>query len=270
MTNFKDGVYDISNVAYHGSNAVSRSNLMDFKKSPYHYWYDKHNDDLPEEEDGKNLLIGNLVHTIVLEPSKFDETFHLITQKQRPARGTNPYDKMIEEAAGRLIITANELTLGQNIASAITKHDTAMNLLADTKVEQSIFWTHESGLQCKARPDAWRDNIIIDLKTTSDASFKAFQYSFLNYGYYLQGAMIKRALQSLNIDMTQFIVLCVEKKPPYAVGIYIMDGKSLERGEIEFDDLMFKLARCYETNDWPCYETQFMSLPDWYLTKESI
>jgi exodeoxyribonuclease VIII len=211
-----------------------------------------------------------LVHTLILEPSKLADEFYVISQKQRPARGTNPYDKMIAEAAGRNTITVSELTLSKNIAYAIHQNTTAMNLLSDTKVEQSIFWNHESGLQCKARPDAWRDNIVIDLKTTADASFKAFQYSFLNYGYYLQGAMIKRALNALDIDMTQFIVLCVEKKPPYATGIYIMDGKSLERGEIEFDALMHKLAQCYEKNEWPCYETQFMSLPDWYNNKESI
>lgn len=270
MTKYEDGLYEISNAEYHASDAVSRSNLMDFKKSPYHYWYAKHNDDMPEEEDSKNLLIGNLVHTLVLEPHKFNDEFHLITQKQRPARGTKPHETMIEEAAGRNIITANDLKLAESICNAVVKNETCVNLLTGCKIEQSIFWTHESGIQCKARPDAWRDNIVIDLKTTADASFKAFQYSFLNYGYYLQSAILKRALSSLNCELSQFVIICVEKKPPYAVGIYILDAAALERGEQEFDDMMFKLAQCYEKNEWPCYETQFMSLPDWYISKESI
>ena len=32
------GIYSISNEDYHNGPAISRSALMEFRKSPYHYW----------------------------------------------------------------------------------------------------------------------------------------------------------------------------------------------------------------------------------------
>ncbi|MDQ8040096.1 MAG: hypothetical protein REH83_06790, partial [Rickettsiella sp.] len=38
--NMEPGIYDISNEAYHQGPGISRSALMKFKRSPYHYWYE--------------------------------------------------------------------------------------------------------------------------------------------------------------------------------------------------------------------------------------
>ena len=49
-------------------------------------------------------------------------------------------------------------------------------LLSDGEIEKSFFWEDKgSQLIVKARPDILHENMIIDLKTISDASFNSFQ-----------------------------------------------------------------------------------------------
>jgi exodeoxyribonuclease VIII len=157
------------------------------------------------------------------------------------------------------------------MALRVKYNQEAGSLLRDCLIEQSIYFTHEkTGIQCKARPDAMAGGLVIDLKTTVDASMRAFQGSAVRYGYFLQAAIINEALKSINQPMEHFVFIPVEKIKPYCVAVYMADGESIEHGIKQFDELMIGLAKCLESNVWPGYGVRDLELPKYALFDEIL
>ena len=260
---FENGVFEMANDIYHSSEGLSRSALMEFKRSPYHYWYKYLNPEALPKEPTDAMILGNLIHTMVLEPDKFQEEF---VMKQKFDRRTNigkeGYGKYMMSLRGRIEITEQDLVIANAINKSIEEHDVASKLLQGCDIEKSIYFTHEpTGIQCKARPDAWINGLVIDLKSSKDASYRAFQGAAYAGGYFLQAGMIYCALRSIDVELKTFITLAAEKVPPYALGIYALDKEAIDFGVNQFDHLMESFDRCVQSNNWPGYPFQYMSVP---------
>lgn len=256
---FENGIHAITNEQYHSSEGISRSDLMRFKKSPMHF---KHKQSLKETP---SLIIGELVHALVLEPHFFNDRYIVNPGFNRKSKeGKAEYAQFQLASEGKKIIEGKIYAEASRIADSVNNHEFKQYLQQGYRVENSIYFEHEStGLQCKVRPDAWLGDVIIDLKTTADASFKSFQSSAYNYGYYLQAGMIKRALESLNKPIKNFIFVAVEKEAPYPIGIYKLDDEALQFGANEFDTLMIELNKYIQKNEFPDYGIQTLSIPAW-------
>lgn len=262
MIKYENGIHDISNNEYHSSAGISRSMLMDFKRSPYHYWHKHLSGYHQREESTPEMNLGSAVHTLVLEPEKFSQEFFVISQKTRPSKGTPPALKNIEAAAGRIILTPSEESHAKIMAARLQSETHAQSLLKDCRVEQSIYFTHKpTGLQVKSRPDAWLNGLAIDLKTSGDASYRAFQSSAMTYGYFLQTAFMAHALESVGETMESFVNLVVEKKSPYPIAVYMISDDALAYGLKQFDDLMMGLAHCLENDKWNGYGIRILEVP---------
>lgn len=292
-----NGIHDIPNEMYHGSSGVSRSALMELKRSPYHYWYKYLNPDREHEKPTPAMKLGELVHALVLEPNYFNERYvippdmhpvpkvallkDLVAELGKEA-GREEYE--IQKAQRDHIVELNEMVIAQfesladckeiiksemfmearALADAVMRDSMAQQLFTDMQPEKSIYFTHKgTGLQCKVRPDAWLGSIITDLKTCADASKHAFQAAAYKSGYFIQAAMMKQALESIDMRLDQFIFFCVEKTPAKACVYYPVDEESLYHGEKEFDGLMYQLADCLQKNVWNSYETDFLTYPTW-------
>lgn len=295
MTDFKDGVYQITNDEYHSNAAISRSNLVHFNKNPYHYWYNKLSGETVHKET-KDMAMGSLVHTMVLEPHLFDEQYCFFpTLEQKPPEvrlkdvGREQFEqikqarKEIDErnhlllndfnncVLNKAVVKFEDYGIAKSMQDAVYKEEVAKWLIQDSRIENSIFFTHQStGLQCKVRPDIWRDNIIGDLKTSKDVSPRAFQRSAMDYYYYLQAGMMKPALASIGIELEKFIIVAVEKEKPYHVGIYMLDDEAIEFGVQQFNRLIEGVASCMEKNEWPGYPVQYLSVPVWANKQEVV
>ena len=268
---YNDGIHIISNNEYHASEGISRSMLMEFKRSPYHYWY-KYVSGLAEKEDATPAMnLGSAVHTLVLEEHQFDNEFHVIHQLTRPRKNTPAHEKMMADAQGKIILSNDEYLQAAQMALAVKNSNEAHSLLQDCLVEQSIYFTHEkTGLQIKARPDAMAGSLVIDLKTTSDASKHAFQSSAVRYGYFLQSAIINEALKAINNPLDNFVFISVENKKPYCIAIDMVDGESIEHSVKQFDELMMGLAKCMESNVWPGYGVRDLMIPKYAMQDEIL
>lgn len=259
----ENGIHAITNEQYHSSEGISRSDLMRFKKSPMHF---KHKQSLKETS---SLIIGELVHTLVLEPLFFNDRYIINPGFDRRTKdGKAGYAEFQITSEGKKIIEGNIYDEAKRIADSVNNHEFKQHMQKDYYFEKSIYFEHKlTGLQCKVRPDAWLGDVVIDLKTTVDASFRSFQSSAYKYGYYLQAGMIKRALESLNTHIKNFIFVAVEKEAPYAIGIYKLDDEALEYGANEFDTLMIDLQKYIERDEFPDYGIQTLSMPAWLKTE---
>jgi hypothetical protein len=84
--------------------------------------------------------------------------------------------------------------------ASVSQHPMAKNLLYDASslIEHTGFFEIE-GTPCKVRPDLYNSKdsgIVLDLKTTIDASPKGFAKSVRQYGYLFQAAWYMTALAS--------------------------------------------------------------------------
>jgi hypothetical protein len=263
-TVFSDGTHTISNEEYHASAGISRSALMQFKRSPYHY-QQRYLVEQTVEEDTAALRIGNLIHTAVLEPHRFADEY-IVAPKfdRRTNAGKFAHSQFQSTLAGRIAVSEDEEAMAYAMASVVHGNDLAAALLDDCVIEESIYFTHKStGLQCKVRPDAWNGSIVIDLKTTKDACYPAFQRSAFQYGYFLQAGMIYEALRSVDIVMEKFVFLAIEKKAPYPMAIYTLDDEAIDYGVNQFNSLMEQFANCHEKNKWPGYPLMNLCVPNY-------
>jgi len=264
-TVYEDGTHNISNDSYHASEGLSRSALMRFKKSPQHYWYEYESGLYQRPEPTPAFVLGDVVHTLVLEPEMYDQRYVTSPKfDRRTNAGKEAHQAFVATSAGRTVLSEDIAAQSIAMASSVRVNELAQELLVGGLVEQSIYWTHEAtGIQLKARPDSWSGHLIVDLKTSVDASARAFQSSAWNYGYYLQSAFISEALKSIDIEMEKFVFLVVEKEPPYATAIYMLDEDALDFGIVQLNELMRRFKQCQNSGDFPGYGVQTLKLPGW-------
>lgn len=263
------GVFDYTNQQYHASEGLSRSRLWTFKQLPSKYHYEYLSGQYVRPTDSDAFVLGDLVHTMFLEP-------HLVVDKfinvpmidKRTKAGKELWAEFLLQAAGKQLVKTDIYNQAESMYQSLCSSDTAHDLVSDAKMEKSIYWKHEAtGLICKARPDVWKGRIVSDLKTTQDAGFRGFQMSAFKYGYFLQAAMIYEALKSIDEPFQNFVFICVEKSAPYAMALYMLDDDALQFGIDMFHNLMQDIAKAYETNVWPGYGIQKLTIPK-YATME--
>lgn len=264
MNTFTDGIHDISSDDYHASDAVSRSNLILLDQSPYHYWYSKLSGLAQKKAPTPSMILGSLFHTMILEPDLFHKDYALMPSLNRKtAAGKESYAQFLELSQGKQIVTTEQMQQVEAMVRSVRSHSIVNDLLEDCVFERSIFWTDkETGLQFKARPDAWSSSLVIDLKTTREEATKYnIQRAAMKYGYYLQAGMMFEACKAVDEPFQGFVLLAVETSEPYAPAIYMLDEESIQYGVNHFNELKYKLAECMNANEWPTYEISELTLP---------
>jgi exodeoxyribonuclease VIII len=114
------------------------------------------------------------------------------------------------------------------------------------------------GHKFKAKPDAIIDSmrLIIDIKTTDDASPHRWQWSAVDYGYHRQAWIYQRALGQATGEPHRFIFAVVEKpKPstrgiPPTVALYELDSETTSMGMQDTHRLVFDYERRTKENNW--------------------
>lgn len=177
------------------------------------------------------------------------------------------YHAYLQHIGGKEVITEDILEAGKGMAESVLAHPAAAKLLAKGKAEVTITW-EQQGVPCKARCDFINDlGYIVDLKSTTDASVNEFNRSIAKYGYHRQEAFyVDGYTAALGKPPKGFIFVCVENKPPYAVGVYALDMAGEEKGREEIADLLETYKLCKETGVWPAYsdKVEVIELPRWY------
>lgn len=241
---------------------VNKGALDAIARTPAHYraW-------LVEEAQGETpaLRFGRALHCAALEPDVFAQQWALRPDfgDLRTKAGKESRDEWIAEHVGVETLDADEWQRIEAMQSALRAHPIAGRVLQRGASEVTAIWQNgDTGLLCKARFDYWRQDLglIIDLKTTEDASPAAFARSVANYRYAVQ-----QAHYCAGASVDKFLFVAVEKSPPHAVAVYQLDRDSARRGEELRARDMDTLSRCIERDDWPSYpaDVTTLSLPAW-------
>lgn len=176
----------------------------------------------------------------------------------------------------RTILNPEQWKTIHAMRDALMAHPAANALLTviPGKAEKSVYWIDATtGVLCRCRPDWWRDdNLIVDLKTTEDASPEGFARSIAKFRYDVQDAFYTDGVQQATGKRPKaFVFIAVEKKPPYGVGVYVLDAETKDLGRAQYQHDLRVYAECLRTGEWPGYgdKIQTISLPAWHANKNA-
>jgi exodeoxyribonuclease VIII len=266
----------MDNATYHSHSAVSKSHLDLVAKSPLHYWSRYLDPNRVPQEPTAAMAIGSAVHTHVLELDQWDAQYVVAPAgiDRRTKVGKAEWEVFQTAIGTRTVISREDADLVMRIGRSVLSHPAAAYLLGlPGKAETTHMWVDEiSGLQCKCRPDWLLDDgsMIVDLKTTEDASPKEFQRSIAKWRYHVQASWYLDGLQhATGKRPEQFVFIAVEKKPPYACAVYVADAQMIEIGRDTARRDLDKLNVCKAADYWPGYSDciEQINLPPWMLPK---
>lgn len=211
-------------------------------------------------------------HLAVLEPDRFEmECVAAPKFDKRTTEGKRGWAEFQASNEGKTVLTQDEHALCLRIRDAVWAHPTARELLmGDGLNEISALWKDAgTGLYVKGRPDrlttlaGW--SVVMDLKTTLNASPSAFARDLYYYHYHQQGALYLDGCDALAPHQRKFIFVAVEKDPPYAVAVYELEDDALSLGRDEYQKHLTAYARCLESGQWPGYPdgVGYISVPSW-------
>lgn len=262
---FADGIYDIPNEEYHSSDGVSRSALELVRQAPSIYAA-RVLQGKAKARKSKAFDDGTAIHCATLEPDRFDREYivkpYFNTRTLGGKKASDDWDHNHVDYVG---VSQEDLDRYRQIADRVREHPAVKNhnLLTGGQAEKSVYRTHQAtGIQLKCRPDYWVQDrsLVVDLKSTVDASPKGFGKSVLDYGYHRQEAFYR-----IVSGCRQFVFIAVEKTHPFNVAVYELPKEFYGRGLDEVLEALETLARCQRENNYPGYSDEIvkLSMPSW-------
>lgn len=267
----------ISNADYHAMEGLSKTSLDWLNRSPAHFkcWSEQ-----PPQATAA-MEKGVAFHLAALEPDLYDIRISVWTGGRKYGKAWDEFSELNKE---KVIISDQDHLDITAMVSSIQAHPAA-NLLLTKKerlIEASIF-SEIANIKCKARPDLiiGQDcDLLVDLKSTVNASPQEFTKAIYNFRYHVQAAfgldVTAKAFgedpQLPQLSDRRFIFVAVEKDPPYAVGVYEAEPEVIELGRRSYQQNLQTYMDCLETNRWPAYSDYIIpiGLPPWAKKREGI
>jgi exodeoxyribonuclease VIII len=158
--------------------------------------------------------------------------------------------------------------MAQSILDSIAVSQKASAALSGGSAEETLVWCDAvTGLLCKSRMDYYREDlgVVFDVKTTEDARPHAVERDVQKWGYHLSAAHYLNGCQARGLPGDNFAWIFIEKKPPYAIGLYFASPDLLLRGKMDMRGYLDSYAECLASDVWPAYSPDFQTIdqPAW-------
>ena len=227
------------------------------------------------EEPTPAMVFGTVVHKLFLEPTSFCDEFAVAPIVDRRTKdGKAIYAEFLASVGDKTVISADDMATATEMVRVLNRTPFVKALLDGAATETLVTWADEpTGEACKIRCDAlklMRDGtpLIVDYKTTNDASTDAFCRKALSLGYDFQAGMYCQGLETHYGVPAKFVFIAQEKVEPYAVNILEADEEFIQRGKDTYRELLGIYHECKATDNWYGYlgkETVIgkLCLPQW-------
>ena len=157
----------------------------------------------------------------------------------------------VDLVEGRTVLDEQAYADAVACVQALNNHPEFATIMAQPRRVEVPFEFDLFGHKFKAKPDAIIDSmrLILDIKTTDDASPDRWKWSAVDYGYHRQAWIYQEAVGGQDFERYRFIFAVVEKpKPstrgiPPTVALYELDDATMEMGEQD----TWRLVQDYES-----------------------
>jgi exodeoxyribonuclease VIII len=215
-----------------------------------------------EHKDTPALKFGRLVHTATFMPLEFKAKVAILPEgmDRRTKAGKETYEAFL---AGLLPDTdVVDAETHAHIADVTESAQEGLSALGLDHVAWSVeepMTKQYAGVTIKGRPDLvskiGNEIVVVDLKTTQDASPYSFARDVHNFKYFMQAAWYLELTGA-----TRFIFVAVEKDPPFAWRVYELDAEAIAEGKRLMDEACAMYKQCTTFNAWPSYSKDLTSL----------
>lgn len=254
---------------------VSKTMLGHFCRSPYDYQrYYVTQDEAPPEPK-RVMVVGSAIHAILLERKKPDDCIRIYPKECFKSNGTlnpKPAAAFREENADYFVMKAEDAGIVRAACDAAHKHPLGEVLRNDDAIfEQAYRWLDEkSGLRCRMQADIsvdMGDHILAyDLKTTGDIYPSGVRRTSKRFRYWLQDAHYSAGLESVYGKPVKFVFWFLEAEHPHRIARWEYTPAARQDAMKARDQILDRLATCYETDDWSdewTKSTNLLSLDPW-------
>ena len=247
---------------YRQSEGLSGSVLGVLNQCPAKYKYSRQH----PKEATPAMLFGTLCHTAVLEPKQLTSSYTFmqdgVNYKRNTKDGKANYAAL--EGTGKPIITFDAHQEATEMSRAVYDNPDAVNILrAAGETEKAYFW-EEDGVKCKGRLDRYLTelNIVVDYKTTKDASPSKFYWTVVDFGYLLQLAHYQAAVKAATgaDAYPGVLILAQESTAPYVSQVYEVPQVLIDEAHERRREILVTYRTCMETGVWPGYGKGIMTL----------
>lgn len=254
-------------------------------RSCAHYFVDSYlNPDREPRTDTSAFAMGRAVHELAGGEPGFWRRYALRPERYPPAKHDHAKNlwwratkedqgnawsanadwcrawTQVAEGLGWTVLTEAQLLDIRGMCGSLERHPAVSEGILHGLVEHSLVWRDEqTGVWLKARPDVIPVDcdMVVDLKTCASADHQSCCRAITDHGYHMQLALVYEGLVALTgRRITDFILVFVEKSPPYAVGVKLLDFTDVEYGRRQLRRAIDRFARCVELNEWPAYDDE--------------
>lgn len=257
-----DGILSLPEAQYRAAEGISKS-ALDYiaqPRTPAHY--KAYIDGLLRVETTAAMRLGSMIHRVILEPDTADYVV-----KPEGMLFTTKEGRAWRDAQTAPIITADEEATIRGMRDAVWAHPAVKRVLAKAQKEVCVFASDSHGMLRKGRFDALPEggNVIVDIKSCASASPDAMSKSMGAFRYDVQAAYYLDLAALQGLDKSKFLLVCVEKTPPFAVAVYAIDDEAVEWGRKQYQADLALLRRCEAEDHWPSFteEITTLALPAW-------
>lgn len=236
---------------YHGDTAVNCSSLKVMVKSPGAYLWNQLNP--PEPTEAMNF--GTAFHALA-EGTYKDEVAVIPELNRRTKAGREAYEEL--KKGGKVLVTKKEDALiHMMMVNLLGKEDYADLHESKPQRELSAFsYNGDYDLWLKARADvaSFEKGLLLDYKTTQDASPDEFRRDARKFQYDIQNAFYLDVFNAATDGaFDRFLFAACEKKEPNDAAIYELSDLDVQGGRAKYQQALDTLVDCLETGEFPGY-----------------
>lgn len=210
------------------------------------------------------MITGTLWHTAVLEPGSLEAEYAIAPDGLNG--NTNEYKALKAKAKerGQLLIRQADMNEAREIACKVLTNPQCQTMFQIAREpEYEVYW-EEDGVKCKGKLDLYLPDlyVVVDYKTTTDASLDKFYWKVTELGYLLQLAHYQAGIRVLT-GRTEFpgiLIIAQEQDAPYVVQVYEIPQELIDQAHAKRKELLQVYRNCIASNIWGGYSDQMMKL----------
>jgi len=277
----KTGLFDIDEVSYHADPcevpSLSQSIATTLiNRSPAHAYAEHPKLGGTASRHSKTFDEGHAIHAMLL--GKGADFVVVDAEDWRSKAAREKRDAAREQGKTPLLAQQHEdlVIAAAEFRKRLGEHEEHVEF--GGHVEVVAMWVEMASdgtqVQCRGRLDHFDGTTIDDLKTSKNASPDKFARSAYDYGYDIQAAAYRSAIESIFPRIAGRVgyrlILC-ELAEPWPVAVARPTSEFFALGEARWRRAVDAWARCLKHNDWPAYNngrTYALDPPGWAMARE--
>ena len=260
---------------------ISKHDLDVFCKCPSTYDAMK-SGALGDATETPSIIFGRAFHAAVLQPKEYEAQFAVAPQVDRRTKaGKAEYEAFAEANAGKTILTLDQWEEIEKMRERVVA--ATGDLFRDKRGHAELVLTHpwslfdetfiRGKLDWLVLDEENKEATIVDLKTTSDASARAFKLDAVKYAYHVQAAIYRWLVVARFGDewRVKFRFVCVEKGGNNPVAQYELSEEFENAGLNDFFATARSLREAMANGVFPDYnggEITTVDTPTWLFRSE--